>query len=268
VDARIVEAAIAEVRETGKPLADLSMDRIARRAGLSRSTFFRKVRARRELEAAVREAGVDPGHRPRVRHRAIAAAVELIVSEGVGALTVEEVARRAGCAITSVHTQFGGREGLLGAVLEAYAPLPAVERALAGDPGRFDDAVRAVYAGLFEAMETDIGVIEAFLAESLARPNGLVMTLAQETLVPGIMGGLGAWLEVEIRAGKCRDLPLSLLLPLLIGPIGVHMMARRRMATRGLDVPSREEAIDAMTSAFCRAVGRAVEMQEGPGARG
>jgi AcrR family transcriptional regulator len=264
VDRRVIEAAISEARETGKPIADLSLDQIARRAGLSRSTFFRRVRSRRELEAAVREAGVDPGNRPRVRERAIAAATELIMSEGVGALTVEEVARRAGCAMTSVHTQFGGRDGLLVAVLEAHAPLPAVERALEGAQGSFEEAILAVHAIVFDMLEEDIGVVEAFVAEALAKPRGVLMELAQAELVPRIVAGVGAWLTAEIEAGRCRDIPLSLLLPLLVAPISVHSVARKRMVARGLPVPERRQAIETMAAAFCRAV----EVQEIPGARG
>jgi len=54
--------------------------------------------------------------RPSVRDRAVAAAARVIAEEGVAALTIEAVARRAQCAMTSVHAQFGGREELLLAV--------------------------------------------------------------------------------------------------------------------------------------------------------
>src|SRR3954469_5492494 len=109
----IVAAAIAEAQASGEAIADLSLDRIAGRAGISRATLFRRIGTRNDLDEAVRRAGVDIGRRPSVRERAVAAAAELIVAEGVGALTVEAVARRVGCAVTSVHTQCGGRGGLL-----------------------------------------------------------------------------------------------------------------------------------------------------------
>jgi AcrR family transcriptional regulator len=94
-----------------------------------------------------------------VRDRAIAVAAELIVAEGVGALTVEEVARRVGCAVTSVHTQCGGRDGLLGAVFERHAPLPTVERMFSAE--RFADladGIRAIYTVIMELSDVDIGV--------------------------------------------------------------------------------------------------------------
>jgi AcrR family transcriptional regulator len=258
MDETIVAAAIAEAETSGVPVADLSLDRIARRAGVSRSTMFRRVRSRHALEAAVREAGVDPGRRPNVRDRAVAAAAELIVAGGVGALTVEEVARRAGCATTSVHTQCGGRNGLLAAVFERYAPLPAVEQVLAASERRFatlEDAVRAVYTAVFDALAADAGVIEALLAEALAKPGGLAMGLARERIVPRLVRTVGAWLTAEIEAGRCRDLPLPLLMPQLIAPIGFHVIVRKRLQAAGVAVPDREAVIETMTGAFCRAVG-------------
>ena len=75
----IAEAAMAEAAETGIPVAELSVDRIAQRAGISRSTAYRRVRNRHALDDAVRRAGVDPGSRVGVRDRAIAAATEVII---------------------------------------------------------------------------------------------------------------------------------------------------------------------------------------------
>jgi AcrR family transcriptional regulator len=257
LDPTIVTAAIAEAEASGVPIAEVSLDRIARRAGVSRSTIFRRIRSRRALEEAVRASGVEPGRRENVRDRAVAEATALIVEQGVGSLTVEEVARRVPCATTSVHTRFGGREGLLTAVFERHAPLPAVEQALVGDGPypTLEAGVRVVYSTVFDTLETGGGVMEALVAEALARPSGVVMQLAHEWVVPRIVATVGAWLRAEIDAGRCDDLPLSLLLPQLIAPISVHLIARKRLAALGLDVPDRDAVVDAMTAAFCRAVG-------------
>ena len=96
MDSAIVQAAMAEAKATGTPVAELSLDRIARRAGVSRSTVYRRVRTRRALDDAVRQVGGDPGSRIGVRERAIAAATDLIVADGVAAMTVEAVTRRVG----------------------------------------------------------------------------------------------------------------------------------------------------------------------------
>lgn len=251
-------AAIAEAEHSGTSVADLSLDRIAARAGISRSTIFRRIRSRQALEDAVREAGVDPGRRVGVRDRAIAVAAELIVAEGVGALTVEEVARRVGCAVTSVHTQCGGRDGLLGAVFERHAPLPTVERMFSAEPfADLADGIRAIYTVIMDLSDVDIGVIEALFAEVLAKPNGAVSRLAGERIVPRIVATIGGWLADQARAGRCADLPASVLLPLFVAPVSVHLIVRRRLVAAGEPVPEKESVVDAMTDAFCRAVSTA-----------
>jgi AcrR family transcriptional regulator len=256
MDSNIVRAAIIEAAETGTPVVELPLDRIARRAGLSRATVYRKIGTRRELEDAVRAAGADPGSRIGVRERAFAAATELIVFDGVAALTVEAVARRAGCAATSIYAAFGDREGLLAAVFEAHAPLPIVEKLLAQDPGRFSDlesGVRAIYSAVFDTVVDDTAVLQALFADTLAKPNGSGMAMFRDRIVPRITSTVGAWLDQQIRAGRCADLPLTLLIPLLIAPISVHLLARHPLTAAGQPLPDRHTVIEAMTAAFCRA---------------
>jgi len=262
MDGVIVHAAMAEAEETGTPVAELSLDRIARRAGMSRSTIYRRMRSREALNDAVRKAGGDPGGRVAVRERAVAAAADVIVSEGVGALTVEGVARRVGCAVTSVYAAFDGREGLLAAVFERHAPLPVVEHLLTDHPDRFTDfqaGVRAIYTAVFDTVEDDTAVLEALFAEILAKPNGIGIQFFRDHVLPRIVGNVGGWLHGEINAGRCIDLPLSLLVPILIAPISVHLLARHRLVAAGQPVPDRQTVIDAMTAAFCNAAGTTKE---------
>jgi AcrR family transcriptional regulator len=258
MDSTIVQAAMAEAAETGISVAELSLDRIARRTGLSRSTIYRRVRTRQALDEAVRLAGGDPGSRVGVRDRAIAAATELIVADGVAAMTVEAVTRRVGCAATSVYAAFGDREGLLAAVFERHAPLPVVEDLLAADPAQFVDfqsGVRTIYTAVFDTVADDTAVLEALFAEILAKPNGIGMALFRDRILPRITSRIGGWLRDQIETGRCADLPLSLLIPLFIAPISVHLLARHRLVAAGERVPDRQTVIDAMTAAFCNAVG-------------
>ena len=256
MDSAIVQAAMAEAEATGTPVAELSLDRIARRAGLSRSTVYRRVRTRRALDEAVRAAGGDPGSRIGVRERAIAAATELIVADGVAALTVDAVTRRVGCAATSVYAAFGDREGLLAAVFDRHAPLPVVEDLLAADSRPFADfesGVCAIYTAVFDSVADDTAVLQALFAEILAKPNGIGTQFFRERILPRIASTVGAWLDEQISAGRCVNLPLELLIPLLIAPISVHLLARPRLIAAGQAVPDRHTVIEAMTSAFCGA---------------
>jgi AcrR family transcriptional regulator len=260
MDSGIVQAAMAEARETGTPVAELSLDQIARRAGISRSTIYRRVRNRQSLDDAVRKEGGDPGSRIGVADRAIAAATEVMIADGVAAMTVDGVARRVGCSVSAVHTAFGGREGLLAAVFERHAPLPAVVQLMAEKPERFkelESGVRAIYTVVFDTLteqQGGTGVLEALFAEILAKPNGVGAQLFSERVVPRIITNIGGWLTDQIRAGHCADLPHSLLVPLLISPISVHLIARSRLTAAGVAVPDRQTVIDAMTDAFCNAI--------------
>jgi len=100
-----------------------------------------------------------------------------------------------------------------------------------------------------------VAVLEALIAEALAKPNGTVMRLLRNRILPRITATIGGWLATQIRAGRCAELPLPVLLPLFVSPISVHVIARRRLVAAGLPAPDRDSVIDAMTDAFCRAVG-------------
>src|SRR5919198_1258854 len=96
VDGDVVMAAIDEARDLGVDVSAVSMTRVARRAGISRATLFRRIGSREALEAAIRSSGGDPGTRRSVRDRALEAALEVAEREGLEQLTLEKVARRAG----------------------------------------------------------------------------------------------------------------------------------------------------------------------------
>jgi AcrR family transcriptional regulator len=264
MDSGIVQAAMAEARETGTPVAELSLDRIARRAGVSRSTIYRRVRNRRALDDAVRDTGADPGSRVGVADRAVAAATDAIIADGVAALTVDGVARRVGCSVSAVHTAFGGREGVLAAVFDRHAPLPAVVQLMSEKPELFvdfKDGVRTIYMVVFDTVtgQGGTGVLEALFAEVLAKPNGVGAQLFRDRILPRITTDIGGWLTCHIEGGHCADLALSLLVPLLISPIAVHLIARGRLTAAGAPVPDRQAVIDAMTDAFCNAVGTTIQ---------
>ena len=88
----LIAAARMASETAGLPLAEISLDEIARQAGLSRATLFRRIGSRAALDDAIRAAGIDPGGRPDVRERATDAAADLIEESGLAALTLEAVA--------------------------------------------------------------------------------------------------------------------------------------------------------------------------------
>ena len=251
----IIEAAREAAAAGGVDIADIPLDEIARRAGISRATLYRRIGSRRALDAAVRAAGFDPGGRPDVRERATAAAADLIEEGGLTALTMEAVAVRADCSVPALYSQLGGREGLLAAVFDRYSPPPRLEQLFAGEPPELEDGIRRIYEIVFDAIEERRTLLIALIADAATRPDGPTARFLLGGYLPRVLGTVGAWLTGQVAAGRLRPLPLPLLLQLLIAPIVMHSASRpfvRRVL--GPEVPSRDEVVEILTQAYLRAV--------------
>lgn len=143
----LIAAALQAAEAAGCDVADVPVAVIAATAGISRSTLWRRLGGARDvLDNAVRAVGVDPGGKPPVRVRAIAAAAELIGASGLSATTLEAVAKRAGCSVYSLHAAFGGRDALITAVFEHDSPIREIEDYLCGEQDDFREKVRGFLA--------------------------------------------------------------------------------------------------------------------------
>jgi AcrR family transcriptional regulator len=255
IDHGIVEATLIEASAQGRDPADVPLEDVARRAGLSRATLYRRIGSRRALDDAVRAAGVDPGGRPAVRERATEAALTVIVRDGLGAMTLEAVAAQAGCSLPALYDQFGGREGLLTALFERYSPIRRFEALLETPPASLAEGVRGIYAAAFDAATAQPKLAAALIAEALTRPHGPIASQVLGLFAPRALGLVRGWLAAEVAAGRCRPLPIPLLVQLLVGPMFAHV-ATRDLSERVIGEPPapREEVIETLTAAYCRAV--------------
>jgi AcrR family transcriptional regulator len=251
----IVKAAIEAAAASGRDVAEVSLDEIARWAGISRATLFRRIGSRKALDDAVRAAGIDPGGRPDVRARATVAAADLIEEGGLAALTLEAVADRADCSIPALHSQLGGREGLLAATFERYSPLPRIEELFADSPRELEVGVRWLYEIAFDAVDARRGLLFALLADAAARPEGPTARFLVDGYLPRAFGTVGVWLSAQVAAGRVRPLPLPLLVQLLIAPMALHVASRPLLrGETGQEPPSRAEVVEQLTGAYLRAV--------------
>lgn len=255
VDSEVMRAALAAARAAGRDIAEVPLTAIAAAAGVSRSTLLRRIGSRRALDEALRAAGVDPGGRPSVRERAVAAAARLVSEQGLAALTLEAVAAEAGCSAPSLHAAVGGRDGLLTALFDRFGPIAGAEQVLAAPPASVEAGARAVYGAFVEAFGREPRLLHAVFADLLGRPTGPGQRYVTERFMPRVLGSLGAWLTAEVQAGRVRPLPLPVLLQLLISPVAVHLLGRPLVEpVFGPMLPSVEEALDAFAAAFARAV--------------
>lgn len=258
VPADVIQSALGSAERLGRDVADVPVAVIAHALGVSRSTLLRRLGgSRRALDDAVRDSGVDPGGRPPVRLRAVAAAAKLISSRGVGAATFEAVAAEADCSVHSLYAVFGGRGALLAAVYARYLPTVDLAGATAEPPPDMRRTVRKIYRSLAEALLREPRVLMAVLAEALARPTESAGQVLADYVAPRSLSELLSWLDAEVSAGRVRDISRPLLLQQLLSPIMVHCMMRRELpAVPHATVPGVDESCDTFADAFVRAVGQ------------
>lgn len=251
----LVQAAQSAAKAMGLPIGEVPLEEIARHAGLSRATLYRRIGNRQALQAAIEASGIDAESRGDVRDRATAAAAELIERDGLAAMTLEAVAVRADCSVRALHSQVGGRDGLLEAVFERFSPLPHVERAMAGGIPPLDAGARAIYGLILESVRARPGLLKALIGDVALRPSGPTAAYLRSVYLPRVLAAVGPWLKAHQQSGALRPIPPSLVLNLLIGPVGAHVLLGS--ALPGGKDTDPTEVRDVLTAAFVRAVARA-----------
>lgn len=259
----LVRAAQTAASETGLAVADVPLELIAQHAGISRATLYRRIESRAALNEAVRRAGIDPGGRADVRERATEAAADLIEAGGLAAMTLEEVAARADCSLRALHTQLGGRDGLISAVFERYSPLPPIERVLADRPRSLEAGVQAIYRNILDAISARPGLLRALIAEVAFRPDGPTAQYLRDSYLPRALSAVIPWLEHHVQSGDIRRIPAPLLLKLLVGPMLAHALLGSALASMSsAEQPNSDDLCDALTGGFIRAVARSPDLSE------
>src|SRR5436189_6168013 len=95
-----------------------SLDEVARAAGVSRVTVYGRFGSRDGLR---RSLDLEP--EPGTRERVLAAGLELVGRDGLGRLSMDEVAAAAGVSRASLYRLFPGKPALFRALVQAYSPL-------------------------------------------------------------------------------------------------------------------------------------------------
>lgn len=256
VPAELVQAALTAADEHGVKVADVSVDRIAAQAGMSRSTLLRRLGGTRQaLDAAVRAVGIDPGGQP-IRQRALAAAAALIGEVGLSQVTLEAVAARANCSVDSLYLAVGNRDTLLAAAFEEYSPILDLEESLADDMARdadMSEIVEHMYRSFAAALLREPRLTRALIAEGLSRPNSPIVGSILELNFPRLFAPLRQWIQTEIRRGRMRDLPPTTVLFQLLAPLLMHTVLQPALAGTAAGGAIADECA-LFADAFVRAV--------------
>jgi AcrR family transcriptional regulator len=201
--------------DPGASIAD-----VAAAAGVSRATFYRHFPSRTALHDAL-DIEPDPGARERI----LAAAPALIARDGLGRLSMDELAAAAGVSRASVYRLFPGKVALFEALITTYAPfgpmLATLEELRDRPPAEVLPRLVEVVA---TAAEPQVGIIRSLLFE-LASGSPEAAIGAHEVMLP-VLQQVAGYLASQMEAGRIRRMHPILAAQALMGPLVFHMVTR------------------------------------------
>src|SRR5215471_40454 len=117
-----------------------TMEELATASAVAVRTLYRLFGGR---EALLREAGCRPA--PDTREAILDAALELVGTQGLADLSMDDLAAAAGVSRATVYRLFPGKSALFSALVSAYSPWEAIADAIDAMPdGHPDEVVPAV----------------------------------------------------------------------------------------------------------------------------
>jgi len=225
---------------------------IAAASGTSKAGFYREFESRAALLDAL---SLEP--EPGARQRILDAAFELIGAHGLTALSMDEVASRAGVSRANLYRLFPGKQALFVGVIHAYSPLDPVSRAAAAlseEPPEvvMPELARTVYRVVAGPGAPRIGLLRALFFEvSALSPDA---EAAAQELSSTVFATVGAYLMKQMQAGTLRMVHPILALQSFVGPIFFHVITRP-LAERvlGLEMDG-EAAVTALAEGWLRSM--------------
>jgi AcrR family transcriptional regulator len=212
-----------------------SVDRIARGAGVSRTTFYRTFASRADLLA---ELNLEP--EPDTRQRVLEAALRLLQTRTLADLSMDGLASNAHISRANLYRLFPGKSALFRALLLAYSPFePAMalfERMGDRPPEEF---IPQLVLTAYRTVAGHTGIVRTLLLE--------VTSMTPETQQPFAETGLHAfaviarYLAAQMAAGRLRRMHPMLAVQSLVGGVMLHLLAGPLMSQAAVDVPAGED---------------------------
>jgi AcrR family transcriptional regulator len=239
-------------------LAELSMDQLAARAGVSRATLFRLFGSQQNL---LEELGLEPP--PKLRGRILDTALDLVGRHGLAELSMDELAAQAGVSRATLYRLFPGKMALFAELVRRFSPfepIAAVLQAMGDRPPA--EVIPAVAHAMAAAMEGRIGLLLQLLLE-FSRDRHPDPAGGHDTSEDAIQGMrtlplVARYLADQMAAGRLRPMDPDLAVQALIGPIVMHLLSRSQAESRpGADravALQLEEVVDELANLWLRAM--------------
>src|SRR5215472_10137200 len=216
-----------------------SLHDVASAAGVSRATVYRLFGSREGLLQAL-DLEPDPGARERV----LAAAVELVGRDGLGRLSMDELAAAAAVSRASLYRLFPGKAALFRELLVAYSPMEAILETLDRLGHRPpEEVVPAIARTAARTLADRVGIVRTLVFEATGASEDAAEAIGYVTARG--MARVVRYLVEQMAAGRLRTTHPVLALQALAGPMIVHLITRG-VAERelGLVLPLDEVATE------------------------
>lgn len=217
-DERILAAADGLSRRQD---GSFTMAELARSAGVSRATLYRRVGGRARVVAALREQGATP-RAP--RDRLLAATLELIGERGPLGFSLEDVAARAGASVTTIYRTFRERDELIRAAVATLASPAALRASLAELDAPLRPTLEVFVAGALARFEAQPALVRILFTPDEAGWHYLQRLRARESKLS--LAAI-AYFEAQLARGRVRGGSGRQLAMALVGLVIGDMLAHR-----------------------------------------
>jgi AcrR family transcriptional regulator len=224
----------------------------AEAAGVSRTSFYRAFESRGALLEAL-----DIQPEPAARERILEAALVMVGARGLNALSMDELAARAGVSRATLYRLFPGKPVLFTSLIRTYSPLEPVSTlaiAMKDEPPEIvmPEIARTIYRIVYGSGETRLGLLRAvfFEVSSLSPDAEESAREAMRTVV----GSVGAYVMAQMTLGTIRPMSPLLALQSFVGPIFFHMLTRPLVErVLGIDIDG-EQAVSELADSWLRSM--------------
>jgi len=224
---------------------------ITQAAGVSRTSFYRAFESRDALLEALALAP-EPGARERI----LEAAVEMVGTSGLAALSMDALADGAQVSRATLYRIFPGKPALFTALVATYSPLEPVAEVVSAmrdlDPEVvMPEIARTVYRSIRGAGADRTGLLRALFFE-VSRLSPDTEDAARDAIGKAA-GALMLYIGAQMSEGRLRHMHPMLALQAFVGPIFFHLMTRSAVErVLGLRVDG-EQAVTDLALAWLRA---------------